>query len=282
MQNKDAALDIDHTCHNIHNNTADIQLYGGIERQNGALGDTVTWERRSDKNVLDAQKTRAKSEKLRAEVEHGLATAASTMLNAWNNSNQSFTSRIEESSEAHGKIQSQLSLTMQEMYDLGRHIANIKLAIKSKQAPLKVAQTRLELRSHRPNGEATKDTPQVRLTQEVTELQASLSKLNSKLADAEAAMKMLKNTKRELKDDLHIKALSLVIDRQKCMAIRLNFPYHIKCVCSTAKEDEAQDLSLYGNDFDLTVEDAPSKVRILKKKGIKRGPKARPTYYMKF
>ena len=40
------------------------------------------------------------------------------------------------------KIQSQLSLTMQEMYDLGRHIANIKLAIKSKQAPLKVAQTR--------------------------------------------------------------------------------------------------------------------------------------------
>ena len=103
LQNKDAALDIDHTCHNIHNNTADIQLHGGIERQNGTLGDTVTWERKSDRNVLDAQKTRAKSEKLRAEVEHGLATAASTMLNAWNNSNQSFTSRIEESSEAHCK-----------------------------------------------------------------------------------------------------------------------------------------------------------------------------------
>ena len=60
------------------------------------------------------------------------------------------------------------------------------------------------------------------------------------MAEAEAAMKMLKNTKRELKDDLNIKALSLVIDRQKCMAIRLNFPYHTRCVCSTAKEDEAQ------------------------------------------
>ena len=53
-------------------------------------------------------------------------------------------------------------------------------------------------------------------------------------------MKMLKNTKRELKDDLNVKALSLVIDRQKCMAIRLNFPYHTRCVCSTLKEDEAQ------------------------------------------
>ena len=31
------------------------------------------------------------------------------------------------------------------MYDLGRHVASIKQAIKAKQAPLKVAQTRLEL-----------------------------------------------------------------------------------------------------------------------------------------
>ena len=80
----------------------------------------------------------------------------------------------------------------------------------------------------------------MRLTQEVAELQSSLSKLNSKMAEAEAAMKMLKNTKRELKDDLNVKALSLVIDRQRCMAIRLNFPYHTRCVCSSLKEDETQ------------------------------------------
>ena len=119
---------------------------------------------------------------MRSEVEHHLATAANTMLAAWNSTNQvnhsppltfiiyflfiifsqSFTSRIGESSEAHSSLQAQYSLTLQEMYDLGRHIASIKLAIKAKQAPLKVAQTRLELRSHRPNGEATKDMPQVR------------------------------------------------------------------------------------------------------------------------
>lgn len=173
-------------------------------------------------------------------MEHQLATAANTMLSAWNTTNGSFTARIGESCEAHSKLQSQYSMTLQEMYDLGRHIANIKIAIKSKQAPLKVAQTRLELRSHRPNGEATRDHPQVRLTQEVAELQSHLAKLNSKLAEAEAAMKMLKNTKRELKDDLNIKALSLVIDRQKCMAIRLNFPYNTRCVCSSAKDEEVQ------------------------------------------
>ena len=52
-----------------------------------------------------------------------------------------------------------------------------------------------------------------RLTQEISELQIHLSKLNTKLSEAENAMKMLKNTKRELKDDLNVKALSLVIDR---------------------------------------------------------------------
>ena len=90
LENKDVALDIDHTCHNIHNNSKDIQLHGGIERQvmkrntkqinakykrknpqyelqvKGA--EPTAWERKSDKNLQDSQKARAKSERLRAEV----------------------------------------------------------------------------------------------------------------------------------------------------------------------------------------------------------------------
>ena len=77
-----------------------MQLHGGIERQNGGLGDTLTWEKSSDKKVQEAQskmmmiihkmmihdddqlnaETRARSEKMRSEVEHQLATAATAML----------------------------------------------------------------------------------------------------------------------------------------------------------------------------------------------------------
>ena len=32
-----------------------LQLHGGIERQNGGLGDTLTWEKSSDKKVQEAQ-----------------------------------------------------------------------------------------------------------------------------------------------------------------------------------------------------------------------------------
>lgn len=280
LDNKDAALDIDHTCHNIHNNTADIQLHGGIERQRKGSG-TTTWEKKSDRNVQDAQRTRAKSEKIRADVEHHLATAANAMLEAWNSSNQSFTARIGECSEAHSKLQAHFSLNLQEMYDLSRHIANIKSAIKAKQAPIKVAQTRLELRTHRPNGEAIKDMPQIRLTQEIAELQTHLAKLNSKLAEAEGALKMLRNTKRQLREDLNTKATSLVIDRQKCMAIRLNFPYHTRCVCTAAKDEENQDLELLGDEFGEEEEERTVKIKQIKRKSARK-PRIRQTYYMKF
>ena len=64
-----------------------------------------------------------------------------------------------------------------------------------------------------------------RLTQEISELQIHLSKLNTKLSEAENAMKMLKNTKRELKDDLNVKALSLVIDRYVWRGHNINLTF---------------------------------------------------------
>ena len=157
------------------------------------------------------------------------------------------------------------------MYDLGRHIANIKSAIKAKQAPIKVAQTRLELRSHRPNGEATKDMPQIRFAWLHLEgesrcvLQAhpgdcwsanasGQTKLQAcgSWGSAENAEEHQKTVARRpeyqglygeytpYNYSLLLQATSLVIDRQKCMAIRLNFPYHTRCVCTAAKDDENQ------------------------------------------
>ena len=121
------------------------------------------------------------------------------------------TFRIAECSEVHSKLQAHFSLNLQEMYDLTKHINNIKNAIRAKQAPLKVAQTRLELRSHRPDAEATRDMPHVRLVQEVAELQNHLGRLHSKLAEAEEALKMLANTKRELKEDLTVKVTIMMM-----------------------------------------------------------------------
>ena len=80
----------------------------------------------------------------------------------------SFQQRIQESTDAHNKLQSHLSKTMQEIYDQEKHVEALKQAIRMKGNPLKVAQTRLEARCHRPDVELCRDPPHHRLVEEVT------------------------------------------------------------------------------------------------------------------
>ena len=71
--------------------------------------------------------------------------AANEMWSHWNNTNMSFQQRITESNDAHNKLQSHLSKTMQEIYDQEKHIEALKKAIRDKGAPLKVAQTNISV-----------------------------------------------------------------------------------------------------------------------------------------
>ena len=89
------------------------------------------------------------------------------MWSHWNNTNMSFQQRITESNDAHNKLQSHMSKTMQEIYDQEKHIEALKQAIRNKGNPLKVAQTRLEARAHRPDVELCRDPPHHRLVEEV-------------------------------------------------------------------------------------------------------------------
>ncbi|KAB0401604.1 hypothetical protein E2I00_007262, partial [Balaenoptera physalus] len=79
--------------------------------------------------------------------------------------------------------------TLREIMDQEHNVAALKQAIRDKEAPLKVAQTRLYQRSHRPNVELCRDA-----------VQFSLEK------------------------DIAVKTNSLFIDRQKCMAHRTRYP----------------------------------------------------------
>ena len=110
---------------------------------------------------------RSASQRLRGEVDNLITQCANEMWSHWNNTNMTFQQRISESTDAHNKLQSHLSKTMQEIYDQEKHIEGLKQAIRAKGNPLKVAQTRLEARSHRPDVELCRDPPHHRLVEEV-------------------------------------------------------------------------------------------------------------------
>lgn len=84
---------------------------------------------------------------------------------------------------------------------------------------MKLAHTRLELRSHRPNVELVRDPVQYGLVNEVGEISNSVQQLRERLSDSEATLRSLIRCQLTLTEDMEIKSNSLDIEAQ-CMALR--------------------------------------------------------------
>lgn len=171
-----------------------------------------------------SQSERSKSAQLRSDAEALINACATSVWDSWSNSNNSLNRRASEVMEAKSKVQLHLHKTQQEIFDVEKHIEMLRKAINDKSNPLKVAQTRLEARSHRPDLELCRDNAHVRLVEEVCEIQDSVATLHRKLQDAEAQHQNLLITKSNLEGNLKNKVDALFIDREKCMGIRRSFP----------------------------------------------------------
>ena len=100
----------------------------------------------------------------------------------------------------------------------------MKNAIAAKDPPLRVAQTRLKKRTRRPEVEACNDTPHNKLIEEVAELAQSIKLLEDKLHEGNEALQDLLRNKQRLEKDIKTKKNSLLIDQQKCMSMRSQYP----------------------------------------------------------
>ena len=115
----------------------------------------------------------------------------------------------------------------------------LRASIRSKEAPLKVAQTRLNDRRARPGIESCHDPAQDQyvirmiineylfffsLIGEVYQLSQSVDRLTSELGEAESNLKKLRDDHQVLVKEIEMKKNSLYIDQQKSMAIRNRYP----------------------------------------------------------
>uniref|UniRef100_A0A8C7Z8R1 Tektin n=1 Tax=Oryzias sinensis TaxID=183150 RepID=A0A8C7Z8R1_9TELE len=224
LSDKLTAQRIDDRCHHLRNTSDGIGYYRGIDRQDHAVSLPDSWSRFTDDNILRSQSERATSHKLRDEIEILLNTTSNEMWNQFNNVNIAFTNRISETTDAKSSLQAHLAKTLQEIFQTEMLIESLKKAIRDKENPLKVAQTRLEERTRRPNIELCRDNPYHRLVTEVREIEDTIQKLHERLMEAENTLQALVKTKVKLENDLSIKANSLFLDQEKCMSMRKTFP----------------------------------------------------------
>ncbi|NXG76980.1 TEKT3 protein, partial [Baryphthengus martii] len=230
LANKQAARRIDDKCHHLRNTSEGISYYRGVERVDATISVPESWAKFTDNNILLSQSERAASAHLRDSIENLLVVTANEMWHQFNRVNIAFTNRIAETADAKSKIQTHLSKTLQEIFQIEMNIEAIRKAIRDKGPPLKVAQTRLDERTRRPNMELCRDPAQIRLVNEVHEIDETIQTLQQRLRDAEDVLQMLVHAKSVLEHDLSVKANTLFLDQEKCMGMRKTFPSTVRLV----------------------------------------------------
>lgn len=107
-----------------------------------------------------------------------------------------------------------------EIKAMEENIAKLKEAIEEKIAPMMLAQTRLSIRSQRPNNELVRDPVQYGLVDEVGEIGGSVEGLRMRLAESESALKALNRNELTLNESIEVKRKTLEIDKDQCMPLR--------------------------------------------------------------
>ncbi|NWH63381.1 TEKT4 protein, partial [Geococcyx californianus] len=215
---------IDDKCERYSNQSTNIQFHPGSVKFEESASTPETWAKFSHDNIYKAEQEKLASINLRALIDNILHDTSEDLKRQCAAVNEAFAKRCEEMDDAKHKLEHYLKKTLKEIGDEETTIAALKQAIKDKEAPMKVAQTRLYDRSFRPNVELCRDEAQFRLINEVEELTESIASLKKKLLESEESLRNLEDTRMNLEREIAVKTNSIFIDKQKCMAHRTRYP----------------------------------------------------------
>uniref|UniRef100_A0A663F9R4 Tektin n=1 Tax=Aquila chrysaetos chrysaetos TaxID=223781 RepID=A0A663F9R4_AQUCH len=219
---------IDDKCGRYSNQSTNIQFHPSSVKFEESASTPETWAKFSHDNIYRAEREKLASINLRALIDNILHDVSEDLRMQCAAVNEAFAKRCEELDDAKHKLEHHLKKILKEIGDQEANIAALKQAIKDKEAPMKVAQTRLYDRSFRPNVELCRDEAQFRLTGEVEELTESIESLKKKLLESEQSLRNLEDTRMNLEKEIAVKTNSIFIDRQKCMAHRTHYPVVLK------------------------------------------------------
>lgn len=221
---KASAIGLDSVCHQLSNYSQGINYYGGIENFDPTICDRKQWQQVTNKRLEDSQNEREKSSQYRTDADGLINNASKSVWDCWSKTNNALNIRATEMREARNRVHMNLQKIQNEIVAIEKEIELILNDIRSKSDTLKVAQTRLEARTHRPGMELCKDGAHNQLVKEVKDLKNSIQVMYNKLQEAEAQHQQLLKTRANLETDLHSKVNALFIDNEKCLGLRRSFP----------------------------------------------------------
>lgn len=217
---KFSALSIDDHCANLNNTSAQKYYAPSAVKVQANSVTPEEWEKFSNKNVLKAERERNSAVTLESMIEEILQETFDDQQKQCDNVNLAFKERIEQTKKAKAKLEDHLAKVNQEIAEMEANIDMLQQAIDGKLAPMQVAQTRLDTRTHRPNVELCRDRVQYKLIDEVGEIGTNIERLRQALRDSEDNLKGLNRQQLTLEEDIEIKTNTLFIDQDQNMVLR--------------------------------------------------------------
>ncbi|BFF94204.1 tektin-4 [Drosophila madeirensis] len=221
---KKEAYEIDTLNQGLNNNSRTIMFRPGAVRQPPEQASEKYWEHFSMETLEDCEKCRQKSVALRATLNSILMNAARDIRTHADTVEKALTARINCTQEAVQRFENDLRNILQTLADTETRILNIRRRVRSFDAAMKVAQTRMDNRSYRPNVESCRDVAQQELIDEVHTIQSSVSAMLNELDEAERVKGDLVSARAVLEREIMLKRRTLFTDRERCMLLRSHYP----------------------------------------------------------
>lgn len=220
LKDKFSVLSIDEYCENLRNNSSNIQFKEGTAKIEANSVTPEDWQDFSHQNIDKAERERQSSVDLRSLIDGILQQTSNDMRKQCSEVNVSFSKRIAETKDTKSKLEDHLNKVLAQINEMEENISRLIKAIQDKEQPMKLAQTRLDTRTQRPNVELCRDPVQYRLIEEVHEIDASVAGLQARHAEAESSLKGLIRNQLSLEEDIGVKSNTLFIDEVECMGMR--------------------------------------------------------------
>merc|ERR1719479_101830 len=140
--------------------------------------------------------------RLRGVIGQTLSQTSQDMREQADRCEEALSRRVSETEEATRGLEDQLKQTVEEIAHMESTIYSLDKGRWDKEAPMKVAETRLFNRHARPNVEMCRDETSHRLLEEVSELENSMRQIELKNDNSETALRNLQHTRLALEKEI--------------------------------------------------------------------------------
>ncbi|KAM8796168.1 tektin-2 [Eudromia elegans] len=218
-QGKMEALEIDRVCLSLNGNSPNISFKVNPTRIPDRSTSLQEWDDYSQRNKDHAEAEMKASDELREAIALTIAQTNNELEAQHEITEFAMRKRIRDLEKAYDELKWQEKNTLEEIAEMEEDIRRLEDDLRRKTKDLKLAHTRLETRTQRPYMELCRDQVQYGLTDEIRQLEGTISALKQKLAQSQGALDVLHKQLYRIQTDIGYKANSLMLDN-KCMDTR--------------------------------------------------------------